>query len=229
MDISTIFDDTPSRGHNSGATFDGIRHRLQGEVAEAQAYYVKHEVGDKAAADRCENWRLRIVEFGREAETARKAEKAPHIAAGSAVDAKWRPLMELADDASRRLKTLTDAWIRAEEASRRREAQALADAARAADLAAAEARSRELPRDSPDVLVPSPGPPPSVVLAERVMVGTVRQRSATAPARLATIVDLKAAALWLAEQEHPDLIIVIQKCADRAAKARSSMPGIHIE
>ena len=57
--------------------------------------------------------------------------------------------------------------------------------------------------------------------------GTEGNRRSTreAPAT-AVITDLKAAAIYYADQQHPDLIKLIQKLADKAAKARATVPGI---
>ncbi|WP_414461757.1 hypothetical protein [Hyphomicrobium sp. DY-1] len=55
------------------------------------------------------------------------------------------------------------------------------------------------------------------------------RRSAKEPAPTAIITDLKAAALFYAEQNDPDLIKLIQKLADKAAKARATVPGITMQ
>lgn len=83
----------------------------------------------------------------------------------------------------------------------------------------------------PDVAPVEPAPEfvAPVVDIPKTLYGTGtegnRRSSRDAPAT-ATITDLKAAAIYYAEQQHPDLIKLIQKLADKAAKARATVPGV---
>jgi hypothetical protein len=74
-----------------------------------------------------------------------------------------------------------------------------------------------------------PMPPAPIVVTPKILVGTTgNRRGAGSAAATATIVDLAAAAEHLAIIEHSELIALVQKCADRAAKAKASMPGIRM-
>ena len=73
--------------------------------------------------------------------------------------------------------------------------------------------------------------PEPVVAAPKVVLGTGRygnRRSVGAPkaAETATIVDLEKLAAHFAKQQHPELIEVLQKIANRAIKSRVEMPGV---
>lgn len=249
MRIDHVFADPVRPGHNSGdpRSFEVMRLQLDDEIADADARYLRQQIDSKEAADRAENARARIAKAGKDADAARKAENKPHDEAIARVNAKWRPLIDGAAGKAFELRVVTDAWAKAEQDRLRREAQAEADAQWQADeaerkrleaAAAVKRKADEYARaagvDVPDAdtaantFVPPPARPVAVV-QDKIMIGTEgRRRSAAQAARLATIIDLKAAAIWLAEQEHPDLIACVQKIADRAAKARASMPGVHI-
>lgn len=54
------------------------------------------------------------------------------------------------------------------------------------------------------------------------------RRSASAGPATATITDLRKAAAYYADQQHPDLIALVQKLANKAAKARAAVPGVRM-
>ena len=67
-------------------------------------------------------------------EQSRKAEKEPYLAAGRAVDAKFKPLLERAEKATRKLKNKVGEWLKAVKADKeRREREAAEEARRAAE------------------------------------------------------------------------------------------------
>jgi hypothetical protein len=60
-----------------------------------------------------------------------------------------------------------------------------------------------------------------------VLIGTQgNRRGMRAAPATATIVDLAKAAAYLAEIQHPDLIVLVQKVGNAAAKSRTQMPGV---
>jgi hypothetical protein len=68
-----------------------------------------------------------------------------------------------------------------------------------------------------------------VIETPKIMIGTTgNRRSAKAGPATATIVNLEAAALFYARQKNPDLIKLVQKLADKAAKAGAAVDGVRM-
>lgn len=241
-------------GDNAGnlSTFQAMREQIKGEIAEAQIYFTKNPIKTKADADKCENWRKRIHDLMKKADAQRDAEKRPHDEAAAAVQKLWKPLIDEAKSAAGSLQATADIWVRAEQARLRkiaedearerleedRKRQAAEREKAAKERAEQEAQIAQIAADNPALadelpelpeLPPEPEPVPDVIVVDtpKIMLGTTgNRRSAKAAPATATIVDLKAAAAFYAEQKHPDLIALVQKLADKACKARSSIPGV---
>ena len=233
-------------GHNSKAAIDDLaklRSDIADDVAEMRGFYANNPIRNKTEADIAEDRRKRLADSAREADEARKAEKAPHQALADAVDAKWFPIIREAQSVAKEIDTKNRAWIGAEQDRLRKiaetEARKRFEAERAVRIAAEEKRRQELAAMTvkaghppmPDVaeFVPEPMPPAPIVVTPRILVGTTGNRRGTGSATpTAVIVDLSAAAAFLASTQHPDLVALIQKCADRAAKAKATMPGVRM-
>lgn len=246
----------PGPGHNSGdaESFETMRAQILGEVAEASNYFKRHPVTDKASADKCENWRKKIDGLGKLADARRKAENKPLDDQIAENNLKWNTLVTAAKTEAAALKASGDAWILAEqnrlrqialnqarvahEAAEKKRAEELAQQRAARDKA--EAERERMAEDDPIAfftgsapeLPPEPEPPAElpftpVVAVENIMIGTTgNRRSAKTASGTPVIADIKAAALYYAEQQNPDLVALIQKLANKAAKANASVPGI---
>lgn len=237
----------PGPGHNSGdpASFEAMRAALEGDIAEARAHYRRNPIRTKLDADLCENWRQRIYAAGKALDERRKAEKKPHDDAIAEIQARYNPVLDAARACAAKdgeLDRLAQAWVKAENARLQREAEERARAEHAARVAAAEAERKRLAeehaaklRDDPVAALTDPElelPPvpaaPEPVVAPKAMIGTgARRRGEQSERHTATITDLKALVLHLAEQRHPDLVKTVQGIADAAARsrARTTLPG----
>lgn len=140
MDTSLI--PTPGMGHNMLAA---SRHLDALEDARSLASVVdawQAQVGEIARSDDAEHARdllARLTSAARSAESERVAEKEPHLAAGRAVDAQWKPVLELLAAAKKPIEALLSAWLKRE---RERLAAEAAAAREAAAKAEAEARAK---------------------------------------------------------------------------------------
>lgn len=204
---------TAKIGHNS-IPARGDLADLEMRIRECH-FFMAMPVVTLEDANRCEDHRHLLSDAKRRADDARKSEKAPHDAKVKAINEAWQPSIRNAEDVIAHLKLLGDAWLRSDATKKRREAEQ--------SVAADMRREVDMPSDVD-------GTEGEVVVdGTRTMLGTVgRRRSATPVAQMATIADLRTAVIFLAEQEHPEIVAVVQKIADRAARARTSMPGIHI-
>ena len=243
---ATVVQTVAQMGHNSQAAADELaklRADLADDTAEMRAFYANNPIRNKTEADIAEDRRKRLVDTAKDADQKRAAEKKPHQDAADAVDAKWFPVIRAARAAAGEIDAKNKAWINTEQERLRKVAEAEArkkfELEREARIKADERRRQELAAKAaeakqplPDVAEPAldlPMPPAPVVVTPKILVGTTgNRRGAGSAAATATIVDLAAAAEHLAIIEHPELIALVQKCADRAAKAKAPMPGIRM-
>jgi len=237
--------------------YRGMRERIKGEIAEAINFFARNPIKTKSDADKCENWRKRIWQLGQDADDMRKEEKAPHQEIVKEIDGRWMPLVQEAKDASKVLEQTADTWVKAEQRRLRDEAEKkareefLAEQKRRAEererLEAerkqAEAERAKMEADDPIAamtgslpelpeLPPEPEPVETfapVIETPKIMIGTTgNRRSAKTGPATATIVNLEAAAIFYARQKNPDLIKLVQKLADKAAKAGAAVDGVRM-
>src|SRR5690606_23282189 len=68
--------------------------------------------------------RARLLDLGKKADKERDEKKRPHLEAGRAIDAEYKPLVEAATSAANAIRDVLTQWMRAEEARQRAEAEA---------------------------------------------------------------------------------------------------------
>lgn len=129
-------------------------------------------------------------------------------------------------------------WERAQAAARKSAEEEAAK--RAAEAAARRATAPEHDPETGEVVEPEPATPdpvPEMVLdlplpaapPPKVMLGSGasgNRRAVKEPPATATVLDLMAAAQHFAKVEQPELVALIQKLADKAAKSRALIPGV---
>lgn len=235
----------PGPTHNSGDldAYSKMREDILGEVAEAQAFFAKNPVTDKGQADRAQDWGDELNRKAAEADKQRKSENAAWQILIDENDKRWKSIISAARQSSADLRDLAQAWGRAEDERRRREAEEAArkqweaqqaELKRQREEDAARHRADDdgviLEADDLGFDLPPAEPPKPIVTVPKVMLGSGnsgrRTSVKTAPVETATIVDLQKAAAFYAEQAHPELVSLIQKLADKAIKSRSLVPGV---
>jgi hypothetical protein len=236
----------PGPGHNSGdpASFDAMRAELEGDIAEARAFYARNPLRTKVDADKCENWRDRIAKAGKAMDERRKGLVRPLQDEIDAINGQHFPVIRAAEAQSKTMGGLRDGWIRAEQERLRREAEAAARAKFEAERAAAEAERKRLEeeraaklRDDPVAALTEPDPemppvpeaPEPVALAPKVMVGTgARRTSGSREPATAVVTDFKALAVHCIDNNYTELIDLLQKIANRAARGKGKLPGVRM-
>lgn len=181
------------------------------------------------------------VKLRKALDTARVAEKEPHLIAGRAVDAKFNPLIDSLKDAVRPVTLALTKYLEAQEAKRRAEAQAAreaaeAEAARAAALAK-EAETEADPFDAFDKTEASRA-------AEAQASSLTRQAAEPVKAVVANLDGGRAGGLrtvgWIVEVEDPAALVahyadrmefleLAKKCAAadaKASKGQAKIPGV---
>lgn len=222
--------DVPQSGHNAGTL--SLEDEINDAAELALAWLEKNGIKDKTASDMAANWRAKLLDLGKRADKDREAEKAPHLAASRAVDAKYKPWIERAQSAANRLRDALTVWMRAEEAKleaeRRKKYEAELKAAEATRLRAEAAREK-LMADDPIAALTSPEPDiPELPLApEAVKIQAGGQRGRKAGLRTVTryvVTDYDAA--YAAVRDHDDVRAAIEKVAAARAKTGVVVPGV---
>ncbi|MFL1873933.1 hypothetical protein ACIKT0_01685 [Hansschlegelia beijingensis] len=218
-------------GHNSasGDPAEVIRAELAGE-AEIAAELLAKPIEDQAGVDKTAIWSKRVGELASKAEKARVAEKEPHLEAGRAVDAKWKPIVDDAKALSAKLKRHAEPFLiaqkraeeerarrAAEEARRIREEAEAAARRAAADDEAEKARIAELERQAAAA--------DQAAVAKNASAGRTGARIALRTETKVIVSDFAAAAGYYVAARNPDLVELIGRLAARDVKAGAEVPG----
>lgn len=211
---------TPAAGHNS-AQPEAV---ALDEIAAADKAFadwlarIGGTIRDEEHDATAKGYDARIVKLRQDAEAERVAEKEPHLRAGQAVDAKWKPVTAAATAAEARISNAVTGYRKerkrlADEAARiEREARDAERQAQAAAKAAAEAEGKPfLGLAMPTVQRSSPKP-----------TGLRRVESAA-------VDDPVALATHLATGRNAELLALMQTIALRMLRAGAVVPGAHLE
>ncbi len=199
-------DEVPPIGDNSaGAVELTTAEKIEHLADHATKWLARTPIAGKLTVDQAAEMRLRLNALVKEGDAERTAEKEPHRKAAEAVDAKWRGPLDAGKKAADALRGAISAWMAAEEAKRRAEAEAAATDA-----------------PTPVEFPLAPPPPPKVQAG-----GYSGRKTGLRSVWRAEITDYRKALDHYAE--HPDIAAVLQKLADAAARAgrgTTSVPGI---
>lgn len=99
--------------HNQPPANESLADQIHSAAEEAMRE-IKGGIESQLQADRAANHRDRMLRLKDEAETARKEEKAPHIEAGKAVDARWGPAVLEATNAVAFIRNALTPFLRAQ-------------------------------------------------------------------------------------------------------------------
>lgn len=201
----------PSIGDNSAnlPPHEAIGAEIEFLIASARDWLAS--IGGKIAsaehADKASNYATKFGELEKKADAARAEEKKPFDDGAKDVQARWRPIVSLADEKKRWMKKETEAFLIAEK--RRREEEARKAAAEAAKQA--------------EVM----GDPPPPQAPVRVNAGT-RGKVALKTRVDFVVSDYRTFAESLLALEHPphDLLEALDKIARRLGAAGANPPGV---
>ena len=124
---------------NDPPIFDRLSMRIEEHFEEARNWLDGEPIANEDQATAVTALKGTLKELADLAEKSRKDEKEPHLTAGREVDAKWKPVIEMADKAVKVAQRALTPWLQAVEAENARKAE---EARRAA--AAEEQRLREM-------------------------------------------------------------------------------------
>lgn len=208
-------------GHNSGDL--SLADEINDAVAQTSEWIGKTKITDKTVADEAANRRARLLDLGKKADKERDEKKRPHLEAGRAIDAEYKPLVEAATSAANAIRDVLTQWMRAEEARQRAEAEAKRKAEQ--ERLAAE-RAAHLAANPIAEFTEEPPLPLAPVEAPKVQAGG--QAGRKAGLRTVTRYELTDYAAALEHvKNHKDVIAAVEKACFAMAKAGATVPGVN--
>ena len=191
-------------------SFDGLKDRIDDLARDAQALIDAGAAPDQSAADRASDLANRLAELQKQADSARAAEKKPHDDAVALVQAKWKPLLGVADIYRQIKAVVITPFLVAEDTKRR--------AAEAAQRKAAEEAAK----------AGKPIPEPAAMQRSAPKAGANGRRSvALRSVKVVTITDRDALLAFFALNEQ--ITELLQKLAEKAAAAGVTAPGVTVK
>jgi hypothetical protein len=193
--------DVPMNGHNSGQL--SLDEEIKDAAEQAISWLTKTgKITDKTGADTAANWRSRLLDLKKQAEGAHKTEKEPHLRAGRAVDAKFKPLIDTCDTTCTKIRSLLTPYMVAEEQRLRAEQ---------------EAKIKEAVRNEE----------PIPVAPVKVSAGGQRGRKTGLKSVMKLFVTDHAKAL-AAFADHEEVKALVARLADRALRAGKPVDGAEL-
>lgn len=188
------------------------------EIEAADAWLAKVKtITTQEHADIASNRVANLRDLRKKADAEHTAEKAPHLAAGRAVDAKFR-IREDLDPPVKRLLAAITVFQNAERAR----LQKIADDRAAKERA--EWEKQQATTNTLDELL-NPPPPPKAAAPVKIKSGGASGKAISLrTVKIATITDYDKALAAL--KDHPDLKALVQTLCDRACKAGVPLAGV---
>jgi hypothetical protein len=191
-------------------SFEGLKDRIEDLARDAQALIDKGAAPDQSAADRASDLANRLAELQKQADAARTAEVRPHHDAAAAVQAKWKPLLGIADIYRQIKAAVITPFLVAEDTKRR----------------AAEAAQRKLAEEAAKAGTPMPEPTTMQRTAPKAGSGG-RRSVALRAVDVVTITDRAALLAFFASNEQ--ITEVLQKLAEKVTAAGVKVPGVTVK
>ena len=190
-----------------GDTFGTLKESIETLVRDAAKLVEAGAAKDQAEVDQAANLANKLGELQKKADAARKDEKKPHDEAAAAVQAKWNPVISLADIYKQVKAKVIQPFLLAEE-NKRREAEA----------AAREAAAKAAQTGAAAPVAPPPAAAPKAAGARRsVALRTVK---------VVQIEDRDAVLAFF--KDNQQITDLLQTMAQRAVGAGVTVPGVKV-
>jgi len=220
--------DVPTIGHNSGDL------TLAEEISEARdqalQWLTTTGIVDKTTADMAANYRAKLLDLSKKADTERDAKVRPHLEAQRKINAEYKPLVDDAKAAADKLRDALSKYLAAEEAKARAEAERKAreeNERRMAEFKRQQEEAAKAAAAAPNDEPPLPLEAPVFVAPADVKVSAGGQRGKKAGLRTITRYDLADYEAALAHvKTHPDVRAAVEKVAFAQARAGATVPGV---
>lgn len=207
-------------GHNSGDL--SLADEINDAISQAAEWRMASRITDKTSADMAANMRQRLLDLGKKADKERDEKKRPHLEAGRAIDAEYKPLVEAATNAANAIRDMLTQWMRAEEAKQRAEAE---KARKAEQDRIEKERAERLAANPIAEFTEEPPLPLAPIEPPRVQAGGQAGRKAGLRTVVRYEIEDYAAALAHVTN-HKDVIAAVEKACFAMAKAGATVPGV---
>ena len=213
-------------GHNSGDL--SLAEEIDDAINRAAEWQKSTKITDKVTADTAANMRQRLLDLSKKADKERDEKKRPHLEAGRAIDAEYKPLVEAATSAANSIRDMLTQWMRAEEAKQRAEAEAKRKAEMERIAKEQAERAAKMAADPIAALTdPEPEPPLPLAPIEPPKVQAGGQAGRKAGLRTVVRFEIEDYAAALAHvTNHKDVISAVEKACFAMAKAGATVPGV---
>lgn len=219
-------------GGNGGPVFEAAIDDLR---SEAGNFLDGADIENAGQADKVGLILSEAKKLRADIDKARKEEKAPHLEAGKAVDAAYKPTFEKLDAIVTAAKPVLTKWLNAvaaQQAEQKRQVEA--EAERAAQ-AAIEAERQSAGNLEATEQVTQLRKEAGRVAKEAAKVGKQKahvegldRAIGLRETKVVTVTDHKAALIWIANRDKPALDVFIEQYAQRHARTRP-MDGVAVE
>lgn len=216
--------DIPAVGHN--APPEAVEDQIDDVAAQAASWLSDHGIVDETSSNMAANYRQQLLDLRKKADKNRVDEKRPFDEAAKAVQAKWKPVLEIADNAANALRDALTKWMRAEEARLRTEAAEKARQERQ-EQEAALARKEAENRGDPEPVIEEPPLPIEPPPTPKVQAGGQRGRkTGLRTVKRAVVTDYEKALAHFAQ--HDKVTALIEQLAQHAARDGHPVPGVEV-
>lgn len=227
----------PARSNVSADPYQALINEIEDKLASAAAWVNAHPRAETAAeSDYARNLQAELLALNKRADAMHTVEKAPSLKAGRAVDERFR-FRETVADQAKTLRLVFEQFMVAEDARLRAVAQQKFEAERRAAIIEGQRVAAECAKlfdDDPIAALTSPEPAlpvmPTAPDVVKVKAGGAVGRAAGLRSEWVGEVEDHAKAL-AHFANNPDIMILVAKLADKAAKSTKGavvIPGVKI-
>ena len=218
-------------GHNNPPNdFEELNNQIEEAIAQAENWLNGREITSTQDADKAAGFQQKLAALSKQAEKERTAEKKPHLDAGRAVDAAYKPLIDSPKNTITKLKAALTSFLRAEqkrkdEEARKAQIEAAKKIAEAEKIKADEekknltAREEKIIKEAETATIEQA---PVKVSAGATTGRKVSLRKVTK----GEITDYEK--LLMALRDRDEVRTLVQSLANRAAKAGVELDGMKI-
>lgn len=226
---------TPGVGHNQPPAIEAFSMALDDAYSTAKDFLDGAPIENQGQADAVGRILSEVKKLRKDADAARADEKAPHLAATRAVDAKWKPLLDRCDAVEKAAKAPLTAYLnklaeeqREAERKAREEAERKAQEAIAAQRAAATSGdlSAVEEADARQEAADKAAKEAAAAAKVKAHVSGVDRAVGLRTYKVATVVDRKKLLEWVMWNDAPALTAWLEEYARKALPAE--LPGVQV-
>lgn len=225
--------DGDPRPNSSPSESDAIKVALDKEASMVKLF-ISTPITTDTKSNRSGAWAKKLIAIRQDVVAKHKAEKAPHLAAGRAVDQKWFPLRDqadgLADDLRGHLEPyllIKDKELEEQQQAAISTARGLGEVAEKAIQAANESGDEQAMLEAAELEAEAEDAKETATERPKASAGRTGKKVGLRKTRTAVIVDFDKC--YAALKLHPDMVAFVHTLADRACAANIALEGVEFK